>query len=368
VILLQGEPPSVHCFNQWHTVDDGTLEWQGVQVLNKSAGTEGWGPHTAVNISWLLKPSKTLFFTSVIHHTATDTLMFEQYYSGECGSANFTELPSNRSAVLEESAHASLNPSSEFPSFAAPEGAEPDHTILSSDAVGYFSTGGVMTYVGMTQGQGLRGFKGGAEAGPLVLFDANASVIDNAVTRDGSGGLFPLTMVLSPANHFTSSILGHRRSCSHAAWRRVDQKQGFPPPTLVPAVDFSRNDLASLDNITEVECAEACIASPMCNAYTYGSAGCTSRHCTVRCYLKSTTAGWTTGSPQRSGYFCKDDPSRTSLVAGVRPSPLLFPLSFSPPRVLYCMFLRMHETALHGHHHRIAGFRQLTYTVLPCHR
>jgi hypothetical protein len=35
-----------------------------------------------------------------------------------------------------------------------------------------------------------------------------------------------------------------------------------------------------------------------------------------RCYLKSSTLGARTGSPQTSGFFCKDKQTDTSLVAG----------------------------------------------------
>ena len=319
-VLLQGQVPAIHCFNQWHTVGDGTLEWQGARVINgtDAGGTPPtWGAFTAANISWKLRPSNLPFHTSVVHYTDADLLVFEQHYGGDCDDANFTELPSNRSATMDESTHASLNPSSEFPVFAAPEDqgatSTANPTLLSSDATGFFTTGGVMTYTSMAQGFGLKGFKGGAEGGPLILLDSKAP---NITRGGGDGGgddeSFSVAMVISTGNHFTSSILGHRRTCSRASWRRG----GASKATLASSIDLSRNDIGGISNITEAQCSEACISSPMCNAYTYGSAGCGTMHCRVRCYLKSSTLGWKTGSSQQSGYFCKDDPEDTSLVAG----------------------------------------------------
>ena len=106
-------------------------------------------------------------------------------YGGRCPGANFTELPSNTSTVLDETAHAALNPSSEFPAFLAPE----DGTVrLTSPQMGFFTTGGVMNYGAMAHGTGLRcstervangahctGYSGGARGGPLVLFDVNTT-------------------------------------------------------------------------------------------------------------------------------------------------------------------------------------------------
>ena len=59
----------------------------------------------------------------------------------------------------------------------------------------------------------------------------------------------------------------------------------------------------------------------MCNAYTWGPGGCDRKNCVggVRCYLKSSTLGWRSQarpSPQNSGFFCKDSPKDSALVAG----------------------------------------------------
>eukprot|EP00663_Eupelagonemidae_sp_cell21sb_P008717 gene8717-664_t len=105
----------------------------------------------------------------------------------------------------------------------------------------------------MSKGVGLHGFSGGARGGPLALFEVNKTRGD--------------AMVLSTANHFTSSVLGLRRTCSHAAWR----KSGAEAPLhTANGTDYSRNDIGVLHNITEAACASACLATPMCNAYTYG--------------------------------------------------------------------------------------------------
>lgn len=305
---LLGQPPAVHCGGRWHRPADGSLRWAGITVTN---GTNGaWGAYTAANASWLMLPTGVPFHTAVVHYTTHDVLAFEQTYGGDCPDANFTELPSNRSAVLDETAHAALNPSSEFPAFAAPEDGT---SLLTSSHLGFFSTGGVMNYRAMSRGTGLRcskkakkpngegerctGFSGGARGGPLVLFDVN-------VTRGNA-------LVLSTGNHFTSSVLGLRRSCSHADWRRASS----PALTKTPGTDYSDNDLGGLYNLTESECAEACLASPMCNAYTWGQGQIPGWK---RCYLKSSTGFHArTNTPQRSGYFCKDRPQDSSLVGGL---------------------------------------------------
>lgn len=164
-----------------------------------------------------------------------------------------------------------------------------------------------MNYEGMHHGVGLHSFQGGALAGPLVLFEVNKTLsIANA-------------LILSPADHFTSSILGVRRTCSHAAWRR----SANPGVHRIPRTDLSQFDLGGIDNLTETACMDACIGAPMCNAYTWGSGGCDTKKQScigdVRCYLKSSTMGWTNRqgtSVQNSGFFCEDDASDTALVAG----------------------------------------------------
>lgn len=306
-VWLAGQAPTVHCYDRWHQVGDRSLEWAGLAITNGM--NDDWGPYRAANASWVMRPSGVAFHTSIVHYTARDVLSFEQMYGGHCPDANFTELPSNRSTTLDETAHAALNPSSEFPAFGAPE----DGTSrLTSSRMGFFTTGGVMNYKAMSRGTGLQcskvrkpngegerctGFSGGARGGPLVIFDVN-------VTRGNA-------MVLSTGNHFTSSVLGLRRSCSHANWRR------HPSPTLTkaPGTDYSDNDLGGLYNLTESECATACLTSPMCNAYTYGQGQIPGWK---RCYLKSST-GFSprSNTPQASGYFCKDDPQDSSLVAGL---------------------------------------------------
>ena len=303
---LVGQPPAVHCGGRWHRPSDGSLRWEGIKITSGSDGT--WGNFSAANVSWTMQPSGVPFYTAIIHHTAHDSLAFEQGYGGRCVGANFTELPSNSSAVLDETAHAALNPSSEFPSFRAPE----DGSVrLTSQRMGFFSTGGVMNYKAMSHGTGLRcsaekppngmgsrcnGYSGGARGGPLVLFEVNRS-------RGGDA------LVLSTGNHFTSSVIGLRRTCSHALWR-----QSAPELHKTPHIDYSDNDLGGLYNITEEQCAATCLASPMCNAYTWGQGQIAGEK---RCFLKSST-GFTprTNSPQLSGYFCKDDPADSSLVAG----------------------------------------------------
>ena len=299
---LIGQLPAVHC-GQWHSPADGSLRWTRIEQLQ---GKEHpvWGKFNAVNITWTLQSTGSSFFTSILHFLDSDSVGFQQQYGGTCAGANYTELPSNASTVLGPEGHASLNPSAEFPSFAAPETS--GAVRLTSDEIGYFTTGGVMNYGAMSQGVGLKGFEGGARGGPLVLFDVNKS-------RSNANAL-----VLSTADHFTSSIIGMRRTCSHADWRR-----SVPPPLFrVPHADFSQHDLSGIDNLTEAQCADACLGSPMCNAYTWGSGGCGSRKSCiggVRCYLKASTMGWTNRdgtSAQHSGYFCKDDASTTALVGG----------------------------------------------------
>ena len=303
---LVGQPPAVHCDGRWHRPSDGSLRWEGIEVTSGSDGA--WGNYSAANVSWTMQPSGVPFSTAVVHHTALDYLAFEQRYGGRCAGANFTEIPSNSSAVLDETAHAALNPSSEFPAFRAPEDAS---VRLTSPRMGFFTTGGVMTYKSMSHGTGLRcssakppngmgsrctGYSGGSRGGPLVLFEVNRS-------RGGDA------LVLSTGNHFTSSVVGLRRTCSHGSWRRR-------PPVLhrTPHIDYSENDLGGLDNITESDCAAACLKAPMCNAYTWGHGPIAGVN---RCYLKSSTGFKPrTNSPQLSGYFCRDDPADSSLVAG----------------------------------------------------
>ncbi len=304
---LTGQPPAVHCNGRWHRPADGSLEWTGIRT---TSGVDGsWGPYRAANASWAMLPSGVAFHTAIVHYTVSDVLAFEQTYSGHCSDTNFTELPSNSSTVLDETAHAALNPSSEFPAFAAPE----DGTSrLTSPHMGFFTTGGVMNYKSMSQGTGLRcstarkpngdgarctGFSGGARGGPLVLFDAHNT----------SGN----ALLLSTGNHFTSSVLGLRRSCSHAQWRRSSS----PALTKTPGTDYSDNDLGGLYNLTESECVAACLGSPMCNAYTWGQGQVPGWK---RCYLKSST-GFSPrqNTSQRSGYYCKDRPQDSSLVGGL---------------------------------------------------
>ena len=64
--------------------------------------------------------------------------------------------------MLQAEGHAALYPSSEFPVFAAPEpgGQGAARARLTSDRMGFFSTGGVMTYIGMAKGLGLHGTDG----------------------------------------------------------------------------------------------------------------------------------------------------------------------------------------------------------------
>jgi hypothetical protein len=106
---------------------------------------------------------QTAPISQVIHFLVPDVIMFEAVYGGDCDRANFTELPSNSSTLLDASGHAALHPSSEFPSFAAPD---PDATTttpstpatrLTGDDVGFFTTGGVMNYAALALGVGLHG-------------------------------------------------------------------------------------------------------------------------------------------------------------------------------------------------------------------
>eukprot|EP01052_Picozoa_sp_SAG31_P016505 SAG31_NODE_1095_length_9928_cov_5.441042_8_plen_1013_part_00 len=321
---LRGTLPSVHCFNRWHTASDGSLSWVGAQVIN---GTDGeWGPFSAANVTWALRSpnasedgttTRDFFYTSVIHYDRADVLMFESVYGSDCRDANFTVLPSNASTILDARAHAALHPSSEFPAFAAPE----DGSVrLTSEQMGFFTTGGVMNYLGLARGLGLKrpagkrsplghAYTGGAQGGPLVLFEVNKTLGDADA------------LVLSTANHHTSSVAGMRRTCSRAEWRRA----GVWNLTKVAHCDLSDHDLGGIDDISEAQCADACLGAPMCNAYTYGSGGCgPGSSCDVRCYLKSSTLGGnhcddspaSHPSPQHSGWFCRDRAEDSTLVAG----------------------------------------------------
>jgi hypothetical protein len=240
--------------------------------------------------------------------------MFETLYGSDCPAANFTVLPSNETTILDARSHAALHPSSEFPAFAAPE----DGSVrLTSEQMGFFTTGGVMNYLGLAKGLGLKrsagkgplvnAYTGGAQGGPLVLFEVNK-------TRGDADAL-----VLSTANHHTSSVVGMRRTCSRAEWRRRRTWN----LTKAAHCDLSQFDLGGIDNISEAQCAQACLGAPMCNAYTHGSGGCgPGSGCSVRCYLKSSTLGGqhcddgSPRSPQNSGWFCRDRAEDSVLVAG----------------------------------------------------
>ena len=133
-------------------------------------------------------------------------------------------------------------------------------------------------------------------------------------TDEVLGNVKEQALVLSTGNHFTSSVIGLRRTCSHAAWRQRGATAGPPVIHKTPGVDYSGNDLGGLYNLTEDGCAAACLASPMCNAYTWGQGPIAGAK---RCYIKSSTGSHPrTNSPQMSGYFCRDNPADSTLVAG----------------------------------------------------
>eukprot|EP00039_Didymoeca_costata_P022263 m.4153 g.4153 ORF g.4153 m.4153 type:complete len:922 (-) comp2906_c0_seq1:25-2790(-) len=301
---LRGLAPAVHCQNKWHTTMDKSLEWQGVSITN---GTDegdlengGWGDYTRVNISWALVPSGIVLHTSISVYHMLDVFAFDQEIGGnvDCTLANSSELPSNASTTLYPDAHAALAPSIEFPAFAAPEGNN-TQTRLSSNLLGYATTGGVMTYTDMGQGIGLNGYNGGMRDGPLVLFDVNKTQGDAN------------SLVLSPGNHFTSSLISKRRSCGRQEWRNKKLPLNF---STIYNKDFKGNDLGSIENKTLQQCADACLATPQCSVFSWVPAN--DPVIPQKCFLKHSTAGNAPDSKHISGVYCTDLLDQTALVAG----------------------------------------------------
>lgn len=301
---LTGAPPRVHCDGEWSDAADGSLAWQSASVVNGTDPSPGLGAFTSLEVHWRTKAPGTRSFTTVFAlYEASGTLVLSQRFGASgCPAANISVAPpvssqtqqratTARSRGLGHELDSIMAPLSEFPSFYADNG-----TALGS-TLGFVTWTGRFFHDFSVHGVGLDGYSGGAEGGPLALFDVDT--------------VAPDALVISPANHFYAGILATVAQCKG----RVAPAQCGAAPT-VNGTDYYGNDLYSVSNVsTPADCCAACSAEPMCGYWSWADRKTDPANGDV-CWLKTSAAG-ARASPHTSGTVCSGEPT-TRLVAGIQ--------------------------------------------------
>lgn len=232
------------------------------------------GPYDALRLCWQYGEaySPRRFNTTFKFFSSTGAVAFEQAFVDGVDNVGLLEQPPLAGRGCLTGINTTTLPLSEFPSFrAGPE------TRLST--LGYTTWAGTCCWrLRVGGGLGLQGFMGGAEGGPLALFDA----------RQTASMLKADAMVMSPLDNFMHNIIALRNARTSTT--------GAAPAGEHVAVELKTNwdngghDLIQGSSIaaTLQQCEERCRVDTSCAAFTYVDSNATVDH--NACFLKSSAA------------------------------------------------------------------------------
>ena len=171
---LESAPVSVFAGSTWYTSADtgaaaATLILAG--AASEFKGTDPLGQFDALTIPWRYGLSssspKRRFTTTIKYYSELGAVAFEQTFVDGIPQVGTLEQPPLAGRGCETGINTTTLPLAEFPAFRSGPG-----TRLSD--LGYTTWAGTCCWrLRVGGGVGLGGYMGGAEGGPLTLFDAN---------------------------------------------------------------------------------------------------------------------------------------------------------------------------------------------------
>jgi hypothetical protein len=298
---LESAPVSVFAGSTWYT--SGTISTALILAgtASESAGTDpALGQFDALTIPWRYGPSSSpsRFNTTIKYYSELGAVAFEQAFVDGISHVGTLEQPPLAGRGCETGINTTTLPLAEFPAFRSGPG-----TRLSE--LGYTTWAGTCCWrLRVGGGVGLGGFMGGAEGGPLTLFDAN---------QTASGGKAD-AMVLSPLDSFMHNVISLRNArttTSGAAptgdGNTLELKQNW---------DNGGHDLiegsSKAPNVQA--CEQRCRLDTSCAAFSYEELAPST------CFLKSSAARSPVHEHGPSAHHTSGVMKRTGSVLAVGPS------------------------------------------------
>ena len=272
---LESAPVSLFAGSAWYTSSAGTSNALTLSAPAwESTGIDPTlGQFDALTIPWRYygpSSSPSHFNTTIKYYGALGAVTFEQAFVDGVPRVGTLQQPPLAGRGCETGINTTTLPLAEFPAFRSGPG-----TRLSE--LGYTTWAGTCCWrLRVGGGVGLGGFMGGAEGGPLTLFDAQSA----SAKADA--------MVLSPLDNFMHNVISLRNARTTTS--------GAAPTGDDNKVELKRNWDNGGHDLTQGSskapslqaCEQRCRLDTSCAAFSFTDSGATTDPNT--CFLKSSAA------------------------------------------------------------------------------